>query len=135
MTVPLQNSNLIEELRKQLPPLSPRERLLIATVLEIANQKAEASGPVLAHDLAPVPYVPILTPRENEVLRLVAEGNTAKEIGKSLNISYRTAELHRSRILSKLGVSNTAQLVRQIWEIAAGDQRAAQVESGPHFFR
>ena len=132
--MPLPESKLIEELRKQLPPLSPRERLLIATVLEIAGRGAEAPNPIPTQDAATVPYVPILTRRENEVLKLVADGNTAKEIGKYLHISHRTAELHRSRILSKLGVNNTAQLVRRIWEIAAGDRRVGPV-TGSHLFR
>ncbi len=133
--MPLPDAKFIAELRKQLPPLSPRERLLIATVLEIASQRAEPPGPLPGQEIATVPYVPILTRRENEVLKLVADGNTAKEIGKYLNISHRTAELHRSRILSKLGVNNTAQLVRRIWEMAAGDYRPVATGSGAHLFR
>lgn len=53
-----------------------------------------------------------LTPREREVFHLVVEGRTTKEIAKSLGISVKTAENHRSRVLAKLGVHNTAELVR-----------------------
>jgi two-component system response regulator NreC len=53
-----------------------------------------------------------LTPREREVLQLVAEGRTTKEIGAALNISFKTAESHRLRIMSKLDIHETASLVR-----------------------
>jgi DNA-binding NarL/FixJ family response regulator len=53
-----------------------------------------------------------LSPREREVLHLVCNGETTKEIARALKIGVKTAENHRSRILSKLGLSNTAELVR-----------------------
>lgn len=53
-----------------------------------------------------------LSPREREVLHLVCDGATTKEIARTLEIGVKTAENHRSRILSKLGFSNTAELVR-----------------------
>ncbi len=53
-----------------------------------------------------------LTPREREVFHLVAEGKTTKEIARVLEISVKTAENHRSRVIEKLRVQNTAGLVR-----------------------
>ncbi len=53
-----------------------------------------------------------LTRREREVLQLVAEGKGAKQIAGSLKISAKTAEFHRSRLMAKLGVHDTAGLVR-----------------------
>lgn len=53
-----------------------------------------------------------LSPREREVLHLVCDGATTKEIARALGIGVKTAENHRSRILEKLGLSNTAELVR-----------------------
>ena len=53
-----------------------------------------------------------LTPREREVLRLVAEGRTTKEIARALGISMKTAESHRTRIMARLGIHETAGLVR-----------------------
>jgi len=53
-----------------------------------------------------------LSPREREVLQLVAEGKTTKEIGAILNISFKTAESHRQHIMSKLDIHETAGLVR-----------------------
>ena len=53
-----------------------------------------------------------LTPRETEVLTLLAEGLTSKEIGTQLNISARTAETHRSHIHRKLNFKSLAELIR-----------------------
>ncbi|PYS97336.1 MAG: DNA-binding response regulator [Acidobacteria bacterium] len=53
-----------------------------------------------------------LTPREREVLQLVAEGKSTKEVAGILGVSVKTAESHRSRIMEKLDIHETATLVR-----------------------
>lgn len=53
-----------------------------------------------------------LTSRQREVLQLVAEGRSAKEIAAVLGISVRTAEAHKARILDVLGLGTTAELVQ-----------------------
>jgi len=53
-----------------------------------------------------------LTAREREVFHLIAEGLTTKEIARRLEISVKTAENHRARVMNKLAVRNTAELVR-----------------------
>jgi DNA-binding NarL/FixJ family response regulator len=53
-----------------------------------------------------------LTAREREVFHLVVEGQTTKEIARTLGISAKTAENHRARVLDKVDVRNTAELVR-----------------------
>lgn len=53
-----------------------------------------------------------LTAREREVFHLIAEGLTTKEIARKLDISAKTAENHRARVLVKIAVRNTAELVR-----------------------
>ena len=53
-----------------------------------------------------------LTPREREVLTLLAHGHTNREIGDLLHISVRTVEVHRKSVMSKLGLKGRAQLVR-----------------------
>ena len=53
-----------------------------------------------------------LTPREREVFHLIAEGLTTKEIARKLGTSVKTAENHRFRVLDKLDVRNTAELIR-----------------------
>ncbi len=53
-----------------------------------------------------------LTPREAEILDLILQGKASKVIAIELGISERTVELHRSRILRKLGVRNASELMR-----------------------
>jgi DNA-binding NarL/FixJ family response regulator len=53
-----------------------------------------------------------LTARQREVLQLVAEGRSAKEIAAVLHISRRTAEFHKARLMDTLGVQNTAELIQ-----------------------
>jgi DNA-binding NarL/FixJ family response regulator len=53
-----------------------------------------------------------LTPRQREVLQLVAEGKTTKEISAVLNISPKTVEFHRNSLMDELGVRTTAELTR-----------------------
>jgi DNA-binding NarL/FixJ family response regulator len=53
-----------------------------------------------------------LTPREREVFHLIVEGLTTKEIARKIDVSTKTAENHRARVLDKLEARNTAELVR-----------------------
>lgn len=53
-----------------------------------------------------------LTPRQREVLQLVAEGKTTKQISSLLNISPKTVEFHRNSLMDELGVRTTAELTR-----------------------
>jgi DNA-binding CsgD family transcriptional regulator len=53
-----------------------------------------------------------LSPREKEILQLIAEEYTSAEIGKMLFISEKTVEKHRARLMEKLSVRNLAGLVR-----------------------
>ncbi|MGD9866291.1 MAG: LuxR C-terminal-related transcriptional regulator [Pseudodonghicola sp.] len=62
------------------------------------------------------PYQP-LTRREREVFSLLGEGKTSKEIARTLELSYRTVEVHRARLLKKFGVSNTAGLFQSLGDI------------------
>ncbi|MEW6325980.1 MAG: response regulator transcription factor [Thermodesulfobacteriota bacterium] len=54
----------------------------------------------------------ILTTREREILKLVAEGKSSKEIAALLNISIRTVEHHRANIMGKLNLRNIAELIK-----------------------
>lgn len=53
-----------------------------------------------------------LTARERQVLQLVAEGKTTKDIASLLGIAIKTAESHRTRLMRKLDIHETASLVR-----------------------
>ncbi|MFD1944756.1 response regulator transcription factor [Paradevosia shaoguanensis] len=70
------------------------------------------SGPHFGLDIAPLPTFFNLTNREREVLDLIAAGQTNKEAGRRLGISPKTVEVHRSRVMEKLGAKNTADLMR-----------------------
>jgi DNA-binding CsgD family transcriptional regulator len=59
-----------------------------------------------------------LTPRQREVLKLIAEGNTTKQIALVLNISVKTVATHRMRLTNRLDIHNTAGLVH--YAIKAG---------------
>jgi DNA-binding NarL/FixJ family response regulator len=54
----------------------------------------------------------VLTPRELQVLKLIAEAHTSKEIAAELVISVKTVERHRQNILDKLGMSDRVELTR-----------------------
>jgi DNA-binding NarL/FixJ family response regulator len=60
----------------------------------------------------------VLTPREDEVIKLIAEGYSSKEIADALTISLKTVERHRSNILGKLGMRDRTDLTR--YAIRAG---------------
>jgi len=53
-----------------------------------------------------------LTPRQREILRLIAEGKTTKSIARSLNISVKTVETHRTQLMDRLDIHDVAGLVR-----------------------
>jgi DNA-binding NarL/FixJ family response regulator len=53
-----------------------------------------------------------LTPRQSEVLRLLAEGGSVKSIAQSLNISAKTVEIHRAELMNRLDLHDIASLVR-----------------------
>ncbi|MCB9993076.1 MAG: response regulator transcription factor [Hyphomicrobiaceae bacterium] len=53
-----------------------------------------------------------LTPRERDVLQRISNGQSNKEAGRELGISPRTVEVHRARVMEKLGARNTADLMR-----------------------
>ena len=57
-----------------------------------------------------------LTPREREVLDLVTQGKANKVVAGDLNVSQRTVEIHRARVMEKMGASSLAHLVRMVLE-------------------
>jgi DNA-binding NarL/FixJ family response regulator len=81
-------------------------RFLCPAVNEIAIDayiEQSKAGPMDPHET--------LTPRQREVLQLVAEGKTNAEIAERLHISPRTVENHRSALIQKLGFQNHAELI------------------------
>jgi len=56
-----------------------------------------------------------LTPKEREVLSLMADGFTTKEIAQQLSVSFHTVESHRKNLLTKFKVKNSVHLVSKAW--------------------
>ena len=71
-------------------------------VLEVMGRMTSMHEDVWAH----------LTPRQREVLQLLAEGKSHKEVASILNISVKTAEYHKYAILETLGLKTNAELVQ-----------------------
>jgi PAS domain S-box-containing protein len=86
----------------------------VGSAIDISDRRRNIFTP----DEASVRLVFALTERERQVLVLIAEGKSTKEAAARLGISYKTADSHRSRILEKLGVHETASMVR--YAIRAG---------------
>ncbi|GAA4334897.1 response regulator transcription factor [Flaviaesturariibacter amylovorans] len=81
--------------------------LFIAPGLEVdipATPRSHVSG-----------FPPHLTAREQEILQLICEGKTSKEIARVLWISKRTVDGHRERIMQKTGSRNLAEILRYAW--------------------
>jgi DNA-binding NarL/FixJ family response regulator len=78
----------------------------VAKVVLDASHKSAGGAPLADRTSAD------LTPREREILKLVAEGRSSPEIAKDLNLSVKTVEGHRGRIMAKLDAKNVAGLVR-----------------------
>ena len=67
-----------------------------------------------------------LTPREREILELMTRGKPNKVMAADLGVSQRTVEIHRARVMEKMGASSLAQLVRMVMDL---DQSAASLEA------
>jgi len=80
---------------------------------DVAQQLVHTSLPDIT---SPAEASPSLTEREKQVLRLVVEGLSNKEIARELVISPKTASVHRTNIMSKLAVRNSADLVRYVMQ-------------------
>lgn len=78
---------------------------------KVRNLLAEYDQPVTLPPL-PLAAAADLTPRQWQVMRLVAEGKSMRQIGQDLDISVRTVEFHKNEAMRRLKLSNTAQLIR-----------------------
>lgn len=94
---------------------APAEELMLAirTVLEGGTYVATAADPAGENGQV---QEGALTERQTEVLRLISQGCSAKEIATRLNISVRTAEFHRAAIMDRLKLHSTALMTRYALE-------------------
>lgn len=88
-----------EEILAAINAVSNGEKYFCSTSKNILKNKADDG-------------VPILTRREQEVLKLISDGLTNNEIAEKMFISHLTVDSHRKNLLTKLGAKNTASLVK-----------------------
>ena len=86
--------------------------LLLRSVREVLRQDIHMGAMQAGKRAIEVRGFSQLTPREREVLQLITNGQSNKEAGRELGISPRTIEVHRARVMEKLGARNTADLMR-----------------------
>jgi len=82
----------------------------LLAVVEAALGTSQAAGAAGADDAAE--RVAALSPREREVLDLLIAGKPNKQIARDLGLSPRTVEVHRARLMARLGVGSLAEAVR-----------------------
>jgi two-component system response regulator FixJ len=98
------------------------ERLISAVRAALAaSQQAQHQAAVVADITA---RLASLTPREREVLDLLVVGNPNKTIAYDLGASPRTVEVHRARVMEKMGARSLAELVRLVIAVAPIDTSA-----------
>jgi two-component system invasion response regulator UvrY len=100
----LTKSSAPEELVRAVRQLMRTGRYISEAVGAVLAQFAQDDRPGPAHDR--------LSDREHEVLRLLAAGTTVSEIADSLSLSVKTVSTYRTRLVQKLGVRTTSDLVR-----------------------
>jgi DNA-binding NarL/FixJ family response regulator len=92
----------VEALQRNRMFLTPRVNDMVLAGFLDRGHRASHGDP---------PELPKLTPREGEVIQLLAEGKSSKEVASLLNLSTKTAETHRSNIMRKLGFHSIRDLV------------------------
>ena len=113
---PLQNSRMamlhsvILELQTALKELDSGNRELVSIIEHLLSSQPR---PPLQTSKGDTVARGSLSKREMQVLRLIVEGKTSKEIGVELGVSFKTAVTHRASIMTKMGVSETASVVRE----------------------
>jgi two-component system response regulator FixJ len=98
-------------------PVSPK---LLLERVHAAIEKDRLARESAAAEAAVMRRLARLTPRERQVLKLLVEGKTSKEIAGALDVSVRTVEGHRHMVLSKMSVSTTAELVHTVMSVGEG---------------
>lgn len=98
---------VIEELMLAVRSVSQGRMFLSPTISDAVMTMLLSPPDAQAHSAAD-----LLTPREREVLQLVAEGHTNSAIADTLSISVKTVEKHRANVMTKLEVNDLASLIR-----------------------
>src|SRR5579862_8827525 len=91
---------------------------LAGAIKELAAGRTVIGPGVLAGKSEPDPDYDRLTPREKQILELIAQGHSNKEIATILNLSVNTVSVHRANLMSALNIHRTAELV--VWAVRKG---------------
>lgn len=113
-----------EEVLDAIKAAGKQEKLFCTRVLDYLLEKSfpeqsTASPPPQEVSCSPTP----LSPREIEIVRLIAQGLIAKEIASKLNLSTHTIYTHRKNIMRKMGLSSASELILYAVEIGLVDSR------------
>jgi two-component system response regulator FixJ len=100
------------------------EQIRLALALD-ARRRSERGARDVVHE-----RMLRLTPRESEILELVVEGLSSKEIAGRLNVSFKTVEAHRAKVMRKMEAESVAQLVRMVVSANAKSDRRDDLRSG-----
>jgi FixJ family two-component response regulator len=111
MAVEAMQQGAIDFVQKPYREQELLEKIERAFALDRNNRSSLQSQQDIAERLAS------LTPRELDVLRLMVEGKANKVIAIDLNISQRTVEIHRARVMEKLNANSLAHLVRMVMAV------------------
>ena len=107
----------------------PVTRIKLLTSIQSAFLEAYKTQHAAEHHQDALSRIVTLTEREQEIMTLVVQGYSNKEIAQRLHISFRTVEIHRSHILHKTGAHNLLDLVRIAHESGLN---TSEIESSPN---
>lgn len=102
-------SDLDIDLLAAVDAAARHQRFFTSKVSQMMYQQMTRGGSLHA---AEEPVAPELTARQRDVLRLLADGKSNREVGRQLGISERTVEAHRAHIMARLGLASFSELVR-----------------------
>jgi DNA-binding NarL/FixJ family response regulator len=103
----LLKESAIEEVRTAIQAVHAGRTFISSAMADILVRRSSTEGQ-RGDQLG----IPSLTPTERKILRLIAEGNSSKDIGDTLSISYRTVENHRTNMCRKLNLEGANALSR-----------------------
>lgn len=116
MAVRAMKGGALDFLQKPFNSQQLLDRVNLALKMDAEARRRRTGEAKLTHDLA------VLTPREREVFDLALAGESSESIGRRLDISRKTVEVHRTHIVKKLGVKSFGALTAQMLKRLARDE-------------
>jgi two-component system response regulator NreC len=100
------------------------------TQASVSPSNTSADLHALAASTSAFAVVPGLTTRENEIVKILAEGHTVREVAEDLGLSIKTVESHKLNVMRKLGIHNRAALIRYAAQHGVNEPVAARSPVG-----